>query len=67
MLEEDQKLEPVQIESLKDLENLPDNYPEDKKRLEIEDYLARQNISEKTANVSDNVSESTMSEVNEST
>lgn len=67
MLEEDQKLEPVQIESLKDLEHLPENYPEDLKRLMIEDYLARQNLSEETANISDNVSESTMSEVNEST
>lgn len=67
MLEEDQKLETVQIESLEDLEHLPENYPEEKKRLEIEDYLARQNFSKETANISDNVSESTMSEVNEST
>lgn len=67
MLEEDQKLGPVQIESLEDLEHLPENYPEELKRLEIEDYLARQNLSEETANISDNVSESTMSEINEST
>ncbi len=32
MIEEDLKVKPVQIESLKDLENLPTNYPEDIKR-----------------------------------
>jgi len=67
MLEEDQKLEPVQIESLEDLEHLPENYPEEKKRLEIEDYLARQNLSEETTNSYDNISESTTNEENEST
>lgn len=66
MLEEDQKLEPVQIESLEDLEHLPENYPEDLKRLMIEDYLARQNFSEQTANTSDNITKSTMNEENES-
>ncbi|AKB19878.1 MULTISPECIES: hypothetical protein [unclassified Methanosarcina] len=55
MLEEDQKLEPVRIESLEDLEHLPENYPEELKRLMIEDYLAKQNILEETANISDNV------------
>ncbi|KKG18120.1 hypothetical protein EO98_14390 [Methanosarcina sp. 2.H.T.1A.6] len=41
MLEEDKKLEPVQIETLEDLENLPDNYPEDKKRAEIENFTSK--------------------------
>lgn len=67
MLEEDQKLEPVQIESLEDLKHLPENYPEELKRQMIEDYLARQNLSEETANSSDNISESTASKENEST
>ncbi|WP_440947704.1 hypothetical protein ACSAZL_05480 [Methanosarcina sp. T3] len=67
MLEEDQKLDPVRIESLEDLEHPPENYPEELKRQMIEDYLARQNISEETANNSDNISESTMNEENDST
>jgi len=67
MLEEDQKLEPVRIESLKDLEHLPENYPEELQRQIIEDYLARQNLSEETTNISDNISESTVSKENEST
>jgi len=67
MLEEDQKLEPVQIESLEDLEHLPENYPEELKRLMIEDYLARQNLSEETAVGFDNFQELTTGEVNEST
>ncbi|MDY9927139.1 hypothetical protein [Methanosarcina sp.] len=67
ILDEDQKLEPVQIESLEDLEHLPENYPEELKRLEIEDYLARQNISEQTANGSSSALESTKSDKNEST
>ena len=73
MLEEDQKLEPVRIESLKDLEHLPENYPAEMKRLEIEDYLVRQNLSEQTTNNFGNVlepksegNESTKSEGNES-
>ncbi|WP_229395001.1 hypothetical protein [Methanosarcina sp. DH1] len=73
MLEEDQKLEPVRIESLEDLEHLPENYPEEMKRLEIEDYLVRQNLSEQTTNNFGNVlepksegNESTKSEGNES-
>jgi len=65
MLEEDQKLELVQIESLEDLEHLPENYPEEKKRQMIEDYLARQNLSEETANISENITESTANEENE--
>ncbi len=32
MIEEDQKIKPVKIESLKDLENFPANYPEDIKK-----------------------------------
>ena len=74
MLEEDQKLEPVRIESLEDLEHLPENYPEEMKKLEIEDYLVRQNLSEQTTNNFGNVlepksegNESTKSEGNEST
>jgi len=67
MLEEDQKLELVQIESLEDLEHLPENYPEELKRKMIEDYLARQNLSEETTNSSDNISKSTASKENEST
>ncbi|AKB78974.1 hypothetical protein MSHOH_2491 [Methanosarcina horonobensis HB-1 = JCM 15518] len=66
MLEEDQKLEPVRIESLEDLEHLPENYPEEKKRLEIADYLARQNLSKEIANISDSISETNISEANES-
>lgn len=65
MLEEDQKLEPVQIESLEDLKHLPENYPEEMKRLEIEDYLVRQNLSEQTTNNFGNVLEP-KSEGNES-
>lgn len=74
MLEENQKLEPVRIESLEDLEHLPENYPEEMKRLEIEDYLGRQNLSEQATNNFDNVlepkskgNESTKIEGNEST
>ena len=66
MLEEDQKLEPVRIESLEDLEHLPENYPEEKKRLEIEDYLGRQNLSEQATNNFGNVLEPKI-EGNEST
>ena len=67
MLEEDQKLEPVQIESLEDLEHLPENYPEELKRLMIEDYLARQNLSEETTTGFENFQELTTGEVKEST
>ncbi|WP_440948439.1 zinc-dependent metalloprotease [Methanosarcina sp. T3] len=45
MIEEDLKIEPVQIESLKDLENLPKNYPEDIKKAVIENFTSR-NISQ---------------------
>lgn len=45
MIEEDLKIKPVQIESLKDLENLPDNYPEDIKKLIIENFTSK-NISQ---------------------
>ncbi|WP_052402760.1 hypothetical protein [Methanococcoides methylutens] len=41
LVEESRKIHPVQIESLEDLENLPDNYPEDIKKIMIEDYYAR--------------------------
>jgi len=54
MLEEDKKIELVQIESLEDLEHLPENYPEDLKKLMIENYLEKQNISQQTANSSQN-------------
>ncbi|AAM06647.1 TPA: hypothetical protein HA338_02265 [Methanosarcina acetivorans] len=67
MLEEDQKPEPVRIESLEDLEHLPENYPEELKKQIIEDYLARQNFSEETAKTSDNITESTTNEENELT
>ncbi|WP_440955179.1 hypothetical protein ACSAZK_16875 [Methanosarcina sp. Mfa9] len=67
MLEEDRKLEPVQIESLEDIEHLPENYPEELKRLMIEDYLARQNLSEQQDNSSDDFPEPPTDEVNEST
>jgi len=67
MLEEDRKLEPVRIESLEDIEHLPENYPEELKRLMIEDYLTRQNLSEQQDNSSDDFPEPPTDEVNEST
>ena len=67
MLEKDQKLEPVRIESLEDIEHLPENYPEELKKLMIEDYLARQNLSEQQNNSSEDGTEPPTSEVNEST
>ena len=67
MLEEDRKLEPVQIESLEDIEHLPENYPEELKKLMIEDYLARQNLSKQQNNSSDDFQEPPACEVNEST
>ncbi|KKG07730.1 hypothetical protein [Methanosarcina sp. 2.H.A.1B.4] len=67
MLEEDQKLEPVRIESLEDIEHLPENYPEELKRQMIEDYLARQNLSEQQNNSSDDFPEPPAGEVNEPT
>ncbi|WP_255336025.1 hypothetical protein [Methanosarcina sp. KYL-1] len=67
LLEEDQKLEPVQIESLEDIEHLPENYPEELKKLMIEDYLARQNLSEQQNNNSEDGPKPPMDEVNEST
>lgn len=48
MIEEDLKVKPVQIESLKDLENLPTNYPEDIKKAVIENFTSR-NISQQTS------------------
>ncbi|NLA43520.1 hypothetical protein GX865_05240, partial [Candidatus Saccharibacteria bacterium] len=41
MIEEDLKIKPAQIESLKDLENLPDNYPEDIRKAEIENFTSK--------------------------
>ncbi len=67
MLEEDRKIKPARIESLEDIEHLPENYPEELKKLMIEDYLARQNISEKQNNSSDDFPEPPTCEVNEST
>jgi len=65
MLEEDRKIKPPRIESLEDIEHLPENYPEELKKLMIEDYLARQNISEKQNNSSDDFPEQPTGEVNE--
>ncbi|AKB83750.1 hypothetical protein MSBR3_3172 [Methanosarcina barkeri 3] len=45
MIKEDLKIEPVQIESLKSLENLPDNYPDDVKNAIIENFTSR-NVSQ---------------------
>ncbi len=37
LIEEDMKIDPVKIESIEDLEHLPENYPEELKRKYLED------------------------------
>jgi hypothetical protein len=50
MIEEDQKIKPVKIESLKDLENLPANYPEDIKKVIIGNVSSK-NIDQQSSTV----------------
>lgn len=66
LVEESRKIYPVQIESLGDLENLPDNYPEDIKQIMIEDFYTRLGSDDNGTIEGDNMSEYNNSSYNDS-